>query len=328
MENSEPPFTFRAVQIFVSAVDAQSVTKAAGRLGISASTVSQQLAALEAALGARLIERSARRFRLTGAGDLFLARAKRLLDDVGAAKAELALAEQAPQMALNIASVEELDASVTAPWLRRLTERFPNTSFTLTSGASHENHDALASRAADLIVAVDTVAAVHWVEQHLFLRDPFILVAAHAVDPASKLADLAARPFIRYAPELLIGRRIEAQLRRTGTIPARGFEFTTNRALFAMTAELDGWALTTALAFLGTPGAEKLVRPHPLPLPRFARQLGLHARKGALGGLPRLLASELADCIDRHVIPAARDRLGFLDTELRVILDDPHNMND
>jgi DNA-binding transcriptional LysR family regulator len=60
MENNEPPFTFRAAQIFVAAVEAQSVTKAAHRMGISPSSVSQQLASLEAALGAKLIERTAR----------------------------------------------------------------------------------------------------------------------------------------------------------------------------------------------------------------------------------------------------------------------------
>ena len=81
MEHNDPPFTFRAVQNFVAAVEAQSVTRAAYRLGTSPSSVSQQLSALEAALGTRLIERSARQFRLTRAGALFLDPAKALLDE-------------------------------------------------------------------------------------------------------------------------------------------------------------------------------------------------------------------------------------------------------
>jgi DNA-binding transcriptional ArsR family regulator len=71
MENQDPPFTFRAAQTFVTAVEAQSVTKAAHRLGISPSSVSQQLVTLEAALGTKLIERSAQNFRLTRAGAFF-----------------------------------------------------------------------------------------------------------------------------------------------------------------------------------------------------------------------------------------------------------------
>jgi len=248
MENQEPPFTFRAAQIFVAVVEAQSVTRAAHRLGMAPSSVSQQLSSLEAALGTKLIERSARQFRLTRAGGVFLPAAKALLDDVSAVKAHLVMADQAPPMSVRIASLEELDATVVAPWLLRLRARFPNVTTTLSSGASHENHDALASRAVDLTLAVDTVAQVDWVEQHPILRDPFVLVTARGV-PADAIL---SRPFVRYGSALQIGRQIEAQLRRSGVQPAKGFEFSTNQALMAMTSELGGWAVTTALAFLGT----------------------------------------------------------------------------
>lgn len=313
MEHNDPPFTFRAVQNFVAAVEAQSVTRAAYRLGTSPSSVSQQLSALEAALGTRLIERSARQFRLTRAGALFLDPAKALLDDIGAAKARLALADQAPPLALRIASLEELDATVTAPWLLKLTDRFPKAALSLTSGASHENHDALSSRAVDMTLAVDTVAKVDWVERHPILRDPFILVTANDFDPAT--------PMIRYEPDLPIGRQIEAHLRRAGPAPARGFAFSTNQALFAMTAELGGWAVTTALAYLGTPLARDLVRPMPLHIPRFSRQLELHARAGALGELPGIIAADLRDCIADRIIPQTAHRLAFLADEMQIIHD-------
>jgi len=248
LENKEPPFTFRAVQIFVAAVEAASVTKAAHRLGISPSSVSQQLASLEAALGTKLILRSARQFRLTRSGETFLLSAKHLLDDVGAAKAKLVMVDQEPPMALKIASIEELDATVTAAWLLALSKSFPNISFSLSSGASHDNHDALSSRAVDMTLAVDTVASVDWVEQHPILRDPFILVCARG---SGGNID-ANKPLVRYSSDLLIGRQIEAQLRRTGITANRGFEFSSNQAFFSMIAELGGWGITTALAYLGT----------------------------------------------------------------------------
>lgn len=311
MDQNDPPFTFRAVQNFVAAVEAQSVTRAAHRLGTSPSSVSQQLTTLETALGARLIERSARQFRLTRAGALFLDPAKALLDDVGAAKAALSLADQAPPLALRIASLEELDATVTAPWLVKLSDRFPKAALSLTSGASHENHDALSSRAVDMTLAVDTVARVDWVERHPILRDPFILVTAADFDPAT--------PMIRYDAELAIGRQIESHLRRAGPAPARGFAFSTNQALFAMTAELGGWAITTALAYLGTPLARDLVTARPLHIPRFSRQLELHARAGALGDLPRIIADDLRSCIASRILPQANARLTFLDAEMDMI---------
>jgi DNA-binding transcriptional LysR family regulator len=318
MEKNDPPFTFKAVQNFVAAVEAQSVTRAAHRLGTSPSSVSQQLTGLEAALGARLIERSARQFRLTRAGELFIEPAKALLDDVGAAKARLVLADQAPPLALQFASLEELDATVTAPWLVKLAKRFPNAALSLTSGASHENYDALNSRAVDMTLAVDTVAKVDWVERHPILRDPFILVTAKGGSPAPNMSDFTG-PMIRYEPDLPIGRQIEAQLRRIGPVPARGFAFSTNQALFAMTAELNGWAITTALAYLGTPLARDLVDALPLPIPRFSRRLELHARAGALGDLPSIIADDLRDCIADRILPEATARLGFLGDDMQVI---------
>ncbi|MCH2076200.1 MAG: LysR family transcriptional regulator [Rhodobacteraceae bacterium] len=316
MEKNEPPFTFRAAQIFVAAVEAQSVTRAAHRLGISPSSVSQQLAVLEAAMGAKPIERSARQFRLTRAGTLFLDPARQLLDDVSAAKARLVDADQAPPMTVRIASLEELDATVTAPWLLRLTDIYPNVTFTLTSGASHENLDALSSRAVDLTLAVDTVGDADWVEQHAILRDPFVLIAAKGLGPFEALP---TQPFVRYTSDLQIGRQIEAHLRRAGTPPQRGFELSTNQALFAMTAELQGWAITTALAFFGTPRAGEIVEAHPLPLPAFSRRLALHGRAGTLGPLPGRMAEEIRTCIEERIIDDAQARLPFLQTGFDVI---------
>lgn len=318
MANDDPPFSFRAVQVFVAVVEAGSVTKAAHRLGSSASSVSQQLASLETALGTRLIERTARLFRLTRAGELFLEPAKRILDDVAAAKAGLAMADVTPPMALRIASIEELDATVTAAWLLRLQDRFANVAFSLTSGASHENYDALSSRAVDLMLAVDTVAGVDWIEQHALLRDPFILVAGPDVDPAEFLT----LPFVRYEANLQIGRQIEAQLRRSGQVPPRGFAFSTNQALFAMTAELGGCAITTALAYLGTPRAGELLQAHPLPLARFSRRLALHARAGALGALPAQMAGDMRACLQERIVTPAADRLPFVAGDMSILGDD------
>ncbi len=319
MHNNEPAFTFRAVQVFVATVDAGSVTRAAHQLAISPSSVSQQLSNLEAALGARLVVRSARTFRLTEAGTLFLDRAKGLLDGVGAAKAELALADQAPPMTLRLATIEELDATVTAPMLKRLTRMYPNIAFSFSSGASHENHDALASRAVDLMLAVDTVGNADWVEMHPVLRDPFILVRAAGLPPFETQADMSAHPLIRYTSALQIGRHIEAQLRRTGLRPPKRFEFSSNRALLETVGALEGWAVTTAFAYLSTYPAPGLVEAQALPLPGFSRRLALHARAGALGDLPERLAVEMRDCLAAHVLPEAEQRLPFLGRAFEVL---------
>ncbi|MFC6585179.1 substrate-binding domain-containing protein [Sulfitobacter aestuariivivens] len=221
-------------------------------------------------------------------------------------------------MSIRIASIEELDATVIAPWLLRLTRTYPNVSFSLTSGASHENLDALTSRAVDLMLAVDTVAEADWVEQHPILRDPFILVTA-AGQTAPTVETLKSLPVVRYASDLQIGRQIEAHLRRSGLQKARGFEFSTNQALFAMTAELGGWAITTALAFFGTPRAGDLVSAHALPLPAFSRRLALHARADALGPLPARMADDIRTSLSERIVAEADSRLPFLSGGFQIL---------
>ncbi|MFG2037087.1 LysR family transcriptional regulator [Dactylosporangium sp. NPDC048998] len=57
---------------------------------LSPSTVSQQLAVLEREAGARLFERAGRRLRLTGAGEALARHARAILDQMDAARAEVA----------------------------------------------------------------------------------------------------------------------------------------------------------------------------------------------------------------------------------------------
>ncbi|MFO0198027.1 MAG: LysR family transcriptional regulator, partial [Alphaproteobacteria bacterium] len=59
---------FRHLQVFAFAAETESLTAAARELGVSQPAVSQSLRELEALIGARLLERSGRRMRVTSAG--------------------------------------------------------------------------------------------------------------------------------------------------------------------------------------------------------------------------------------------------------------------
>lgn len=75
---------------FVAAADYGSISEAARRLGLSKSVVSERLAELERVLGATLMQRTTRKMSLTEDGAAFLQRARRIIQDMDEAVAELA----------------------------------------------------------------------------------------------------------------------------------------------------------------------------------------------------------------------------------------------
>jgi DNA-binding transcriptional LysR family regulator len=69
-----------ALRSFVTVADAGGVTKASGFLNLTQSAVSMQLKRLEESLGVTLLDRTARRLSLTGAGEQMLGYARRMLE--------------------------------------------------------------------------------------------------------------------------------------------------------------------------------------------------------------------------------------------------------
>src|ERR1043166_2095146 len=77
------------VQAVVAIADHGSFQRAAQSLHITQAALTRRLQNLEAFLGVKLVERSTRSVALTRIGEDFLPRARRLLDDLSAALAEI-----------------------------------------------------------------------------------------------------------------------------------------------------------------------------------------------------------------------------------------------
>ena len=73
---------FAAMRVFVTIADAGSLSAAGRQLGLSLTSVSRQLMALEEDLGTTLIERTTRHLSLTESGRLYCERAKQILEEV------------------------------------------------------------------------------------------------------------------------------------------------------------------------------------------------------------------------------------------------------
>jgi DNA-binding transcriptional LysR family regulator len=74
---------------FAKAVEAKSLTRAAGELGIPRATLGKRLARLEQRLGVRLIRRTTRSLALTDVGETFYRQARIVLEAVGQATASI-----------------------------------------------------------------------------------------------------------------------------------------------------------------------------------------------------------------------------------------------
>ncbi len=114
-----------ATRVFVQVVDAGGFARAAEALDLSNAVVTRQVAALEAHLGARLLNRTTRRMSLTDAGEDFHARARAILEQVAEAEAVAAQGARNPVGLLKLSAPLSYGISHLAPVLARFRERYP-----------------------------------------------------------------------------------------------------------------------------------------------------------------------------------------------------------
>jgi DNA-binding transcriptional LysR family regulator len=88
--------------VFVQVAETRSFAETGRLLGVSASAVGKRMARLEERLGVRLFHRSTRSMTLTAEGNMFLARCRRVLDEIQDAELELSQSAQAPRGRLKV----------------------------------------------------------------------------------------------------------------------------------------------------------------------------------------------------------------------------------
>lgn len=93
---------FAAMRSFRAVLEHQGFAAAAKALGVSKTTISKQVTALEVHLGATLLHRTTRRLSPTEAGRAFYADAVRILDDLAGAEERLAEDQGVPRGLLRI----------------------------------------------------------------------------------------------------------------------------------------------------------------------------------------------------------------------------------
>jgi len=116
---------FEAMRVFVAIVDCGSLTAAAESLERSQPAVVRTLAALEARLGTRLLNRTTRRMSLTPEGRDFLARCRRILADVEEAERAVERQQAEPRGDLRVTAPVLFGQMHVAPALTAFLRRYP-----------------------------------------------------------------------------------------------------------------------------------------------------------------------------------------------------------
>jgi LysR family transcriptional regulator for bpeEF and oprC len=114
------------LQLFIRVVEAGSLTKAAGALGVVQPTVSKQIALLEERLGARLLNRTSRGLSLTAAGQDYYESAIRLIGEFAEAEARIGRGQAAPAGLVRVASSAGLGRMYLLPRLPSFFTRYPD----------------------------------------------------------------------------------------------------------------------------------------------------------------------------------------------------------
>lgn len=315
MTDAQGRVTLWGIEVFLAVAEEGSISAAARRLGVSPSAISQQLAGLEAALGAGLLDRGARPMRMTPAGLMFRRHAQVILNAEAEARAELAVADMSQLTTLRLGMIEDFDAEVTPRLLSGLAEDLRGCRFLLETGASHRLLDQLDARALDIVVAADLGsegADDGWREVHPLLAEPFLAVVPKGKRPL----DL---PLIQYTARHLMGRQIAGHLARQNLRLQHRFELDSYHAILAMVAGGAGWTILTPLALHHVARFRDALDVQQLPFEPLQRTLSLSARAGVLREMPGQIASRLRDLIAVQVVRPAVAQWPWVAGALRVL---------
>jgi len=240
-------FSFRAV------AQTGSFHGAAALLDYTQSAVSQHVAALEATLGVRLVDRSRgrRTIGVTEAGSLLLRHADAIVARVQAAQADLRAYADGATGVLRVGTYQSVGARVLPATLGRFRVKWPGVEVRLIETNSDDGLlDLVESGDLDLSFAVYPLSEGPFEGVEL-LRDPYVLV----VRPDSPLACISGKITPReISAQPLIGFRhcrstaaAEGYLRADGGDPRWVFRSDDNTTVQAMVAAGIGVALVPRL---------------------------------------------------------------------------------
>ena len=116
----------KTMRLFLTVVKNGSLSGAGRQMGLSPASVSRQISALEDDLGVRLLNRTSRRLSLTEAGQVYLERAERLIQDMDELRDAVGQLAVRPRGSLRVQSRISLGTQYVAPLIPAFLAKYPD----------------------------------------------------------------------------------------------------------------------------------------------------------------------------------------------------------
>lgn len=257
----------RYIRMFHEVVETRSYTAAARRLGFSQPAVSQQMRALERAVGTPLLTRSGRELRLTEAGEILASHAEAVLESLRSAQNRITALKELRAGGIRICAFPSASATIVPAAAARATRDHPELRIQLVEAEPPDSLETLRRGECDIALAFTYPDVAEQLDEDIVrvtvLDDPLVVVLPKrhrlAQTQAISLAELADDRWIAGCP-----RCREHFLRACA---AAGFEpdiaFTTddNLAVQSLVAAGTGVALMPSLVLSSLRHPEVTSRP-------------------------------------------------------------------
>lgn len=307
----------RALEVFVAVYEANSMTLAAGGLGLSQSAVSQAIRALEASLGVQLMDREVRPARPTHGGRLLYELASPLLLQARAAMDQVRAVARQEMTRIRLGCVDSFAATVGPQLIRAMDGQARE--IQMWSGLTPTLAKQMLARELDMVICTESGVNDPRIVQRLLFSESWVAVFPKqpALPPINSIKALQAAaielPLIRYSQRSVIGQQIERYLRHIGIQAPRRYEFDATDPLLSLVASGLGWALSTPLCLWQSRHHMDAVQVLPLPATRLGqRQFFLLSRDGEWSGQDQLMARLTRKIMGSDAVPAIHQCLPTL----------------
>ena len=269
------------LRYFVAVAETRHFTHAAERAGVTQPSLSKQIHALEADLGAELFTRTRGAVALTPAGEALLPLARRIIADADTARVEVQELVGLRRGRLRLGATPSLCISLVAPVLRRYADAFPRVRLQVEEGGSQDLVRHLVHGALDLaIIVLPSGGTDPSLRTEPILRESLVCVSSPMLpppteDPPLHITDLRDQPLVMFRTGYDLRDATVAACERAGFTPAFAVEGGELDAVLAFVEAGLGLALVPSMAVAG----RERLRITPLARPGVRRTVALAHRR-------------------------------------------------